>query len=137
MARDNPDSGQFAAAKVNEPPFQLLHALKWGALREQINAARTLGGMRDQYSVPALIGALSHRNQIVRGWAAWALGEIGDRSAVRPLLESFDRYAKLFPTDHLQEETRCIPAITCALSKLTGVDFAFDLQKWKDYINSH
>ncbi len=47
----------------------------------QRNAAIALGNIGDPLAVPALIEALENPNFMLRGHAAWALGEIGGREA--------------------------------------------------------
>lgn len=56
----------------------------------QRNAAVALGNSRDARAIPHLIEALDDRKPLVRGHAAWALGELGGdaaRCALRALLE--------------------------------------------------
>ncbi len=45
------------------------------------NAAVALGNLKDARAVPALVRALADGDPIVRGHAAWALGQIGGRNA--------------------------------------------------------
>lgn len=47
----------------------------------QRNAAVALGNSRDRRAVPHLIAALDDRKPLVRGHAAWALGELGGADA--------------------------------------------------------
>jgi len=47
----------------------------------QRNAAVALGNSRDERAIPHLVAALSDRKPLVRGHAAWALGEFGGDSA--------------------------------------------------------
>jgi epoxyqueuosine reductase len=56
----------------------------------QRNAAVALGNSRDAGAVPPLIEALSDRKPLVRGHAAWALGQLGALSgaAARDALEN-------------------------------------------------
>jgi epoxyqueuosine reductase len=44
-----------------------------------------LGNLRDPAAVPALAGALADPEPLVRGHAAWALGQIGRREATDAL----------------------------------------------------
>jgi epoxyqueuosine reductase len=56
----------------------------------QRNAAVALGNSRDPRAVPHLVAALDDRKPLVRGHAAWALGELGGteaRAALNGLLE--------------------------------------------------
>ena len=61
----------------------VLRAKRRGFLR---NVAVALGNLRSTTAVPALIGALTDQEALIRGHAAWALGEIGNRNAT-PHLE--------------------------------------------------
>ncbi|WP_206028551.1 tRNA epoxyqueuosine(34) reductase QueG [Thalassoroseus pseudoceratinae] len=49
------------------------------------NAAIVLGNTHDQQYVPVLIAALSDAEPLIRGAAAWALGEIGGEAATQAL----------------------------------------------------
>jgi len=57
----------------------------------QRNVCIALGNLRDARAVPALVQALSHREALVRGHAAWALGRIGGRESRRALKEAAAR----------------------------------------------
>jgi hypothetical protein len=100
---------------------------------QKIDAARTLGEKKLLCSVPFLIKALEEKNQYVRAWAAWALGEIGDESAVGPLVRALEKYDALSKSDYFQQETKCLTEIYLALEELTGEKFGLDLAKWKNY----
>lgn len=67
-------------------------AMAWrGKAVLQRNAAVALGNSRDVRAVPHLVAALRDRKPLVRGHAAWALGELGGeeaRSALDGLLAS-------------------------------------------------
>lgn len=56
--------------------------------REQLvrNACVALGNAGDDRAVPALAGLLTHRNAVVRGHAAWALGRLGARAPLEQAL---------------------------------------------------
>lgn len=56
----------------------ILRAKRRGFLR---NVAVALGNLMSEEAVPALIAALSDAEPLVRGHAAWALGEIGSQPA--------------------------------------------------------
>jgi len=60
----------------------VLRAKRRGLLR---NVAVALGNLRSTTAVPALIGALRDQEALIRGHAAWALGEIGNREATAHL----------------------------------------------------
>jgi epoxyqueuosine reductase len=53
------------------------------------NAAVVLGNLGDQKAVPALCIALHDPEPVIRGHAAWALGQIGGEVARRTLTGSF------------------------------------------------
>jgi epoxyqueuosine reductase len=73
------DEKEFRQRFLGSP---ILRAKRRGFLR---NVAVALGNLRSTTAVPALIGALSDREALVRGHAAWALGEIGNRNATAHL----------------------------------------------------
>lgn len=49
------------------------------------NAAVCLGNLGDPVGIPVLVDALSHRSPLVRGAAAWSLGQLGGNRAARAL----------------------------------------------------
>jgi epoxyqueuosine reductase len=49
------------------------------------NVAVALGNMKTPEAVPALIGALHNEEALLRGHAAWALGQIGSKEAIEAL----------------------------------------------------
>ena len=60
----------------------ILRAKRRGFLR---NVAVALGNLKSIEAVPALIRALEDEEPLVRGHAAWALGQIGSRMAIDAL----------------------------------------------------
>jgi epoxyqueuosine reductase len=60
----------------------ILRAKRRGFLR---NVAVALGNLKNPAALPALIDALDDEEALVRGHVAWALGEIGDGSALDAL----------------------------------------------------
>ena len=54
----------------------------------QKNACVALGNNRDEAGVPALVSALKNAEPLVRGHAAWALGQIATPEAIKRLEES-------------------------------------------------
>jgi epoxyqueuosine reductase len=60
----------------------ILRAKRRGFLR---NVAVALGNSKSSEAVPALIGALDDNEPLVRGHAAWALGQIGSSRALEAL----------------------------------------------------
>ncbi len=69
------DEEEFRQRFKNSP---IKRAKRRGLLR---NVCVALGNIGDPVAVPALIKALSDREALVRGHAAWALGRIGGREA--------------------------------------------------------
>jgi epoxyqueuosine reductase len=74
---------------LNEAEFRrrfrgspVLRAKRRGFLR---NVAVALGNIKSREAIPALIHALNDKEPLVRGHAAWALGQIGSRSALTAL----------------------------------------------------
>ncbi len=74
---------------LNEEDFRqrfrgspILRAKRRGFLR---NVAVALGNLKSAEAVPALMGALDDEEPLVRGHAAWALGQIGSRAALEAL----------------------------------------------------
>ena len=57
----------------------------------QRNAAVALGNSRDMRAVPHLVAALHDRKPLVRGHAAWALGELGGTDATAALSSLLQR----------------------------------------------
>jgi epoxyqueuosine reductase len=60
----------------------ILRAKRRGFLR---NVAVALGNLKSREAVPALIDALQDDEPLVRGHAAWALGEIGTPESLEAL----------------------------------------------------
>jgi HEAT repeat protein len=64
-----------------------MESLETGRYCEKYEAAKLLGTMKANEAVPLLIEALKDSGLFVRERAAFALGEIGDKRAVPPLIE--------------------------------------------------
>ncbi len=79
------DPGEFRRRFHGSP---ILRAKRGGFLR---NVAVALGNLKCAESVPALIGALDDGEALVRGHAAWALGQIGSGLALPPLQRRSER----------------------------------------------
>jgi epoxyqueuosine reductase len=64
----------------------------WRAKRPGLlrNAAIVLGNAGDSRAVPALIGALNDPEPVIRGAAAWSLGELGTEAARSALQSRFE-----------------------------------------------
>lgn len=87
-------------------------AMGWrGKKTIQRNACICLGNIKDPVAVPALIDRLRHdAKPVVRGSAAWALGQIGGREAHAALVEALEK--------EIDEEVR--EEIALALEDLQG-----------------
>jgi HEAT repeat protein len=107
--------------------------LQTGGPAEKVDAARRLGESKAKSAVPQLIRALNDKNQHVRSWAAWALGEIKDTRAIDPLVRPLEKHLRLAKTDYAHLETKCINAMYLALESITGKKYGWDIEKWKSY----
>ncbi len=95
--------------------------LKVGTIGEKTDAARWLGEHKIAIAVPLLCEALSSSEGDFRGWAACALGEIGEQSAIIPLQMALVREKKLFRRDRFAISLpNAYDSITWALDQLTG-----------------
>lgn len=63
--------------------------------KDVADAARELRKMRAKEAVPALVPLLKHEDANVRDEAAYALLEIGDASAVQPLIDAVDLNSRI------------------------------------------
>ena len=79
----------------------------------QRNAAVALGNSRDEGAVAPLIEALHDRKPLVRGHAAWALGELGALSG-RDGRAALENLRASEQTEWVREE------VDFALTRLTG-----------------
>ena len=64
------------------------------------NVAVALGNLKSQEAVPGLVNALDDAEPLVRGHAAWALGEIGSQAAV----DALQRRLQIETDDEVHEE---------------------------------
>jgi hypothetical protein len=122
-----------ATSMIVDDRFQDIISLRDGTISERQEAAKHLGEARTTFAVPALILALDDPDQYVRGWAAWALAETGDPSAIDPLLNAFSKYDAMRRTDKLGQQTKCLTDIYVALESLTGQKFGLDVEKWLEW----
>ena len=103
-----------------------------GSDTARMDAAKHLGEMKTRRAVACLIKALDDPQPYVRGWAAWALEQIGDPSAIDPLIGALVKYER--PTGPLAyKQLKCLPDFVAALKKLTGQDFGFDSARWLEW----
>ncbi len=68
----------------------------------QRNAAIALGNTGDPQFIPHLAQAMQDPEDLVRGYAAWALGRIGGRRAKEILLASLPRERSKFAKRELE-----------------------------------
>jgi len=72
---------------AGDPLARLIHQLTEGKAETRARAIKELGDRKDDPgAVPALIACLKHRHNDVKKAAAEALGQLGDRRAIRPLV---------------------------------------------------
>ena len=121
---------------------KLIHMLRTGETEEKLDAARRLGETRCKQAIQPLVQALGDQTPSVRGWAAWALAEIGDHAAIAPLInemENGERASKFtrLPNGALEpkqlrssDEVAFLGAFSLALQKLTGESFE-SFEEWK------
>ena len=83
----------------------ILRAKRRGFLR---NVAVALGNLKCLEAVPELIRALDDEEPLVRGHAAWALGEIGSASALEALRRRFEVETVVEVTNEIDEAIRTL-----------------------------
>ena len=79
----------------------------------QKNACVALGNNRDEASVPALVSTLTTAEALVRGHAAWALGQIATAEAIASLEQAMARETDKYVQDEINgalKESRPKPA---------------------------
>ncbi len=79
----------------------------------QKNACVALGNNRDEASVPALVSTLTTAEALVRGHAAWALGQIATAEAITSLEQAMARETDKYVQDEIDgalKESRLKPA---------------------------
>jgi HEAT repeat protein len=110
-----------------------LFLLREGTVDQKVSAAHALGEMKCAVALPQLIRSLDDKDQHVRAASAWALGQIGDRSAILPLITAFEKYHLISRDDPIKLESKCLPAFVLSLQRLTGERFGFDVKRWQQY----
>jgi epoxyqueuosine reductase len=83
----------------------ILRAKRRGFLR---NVAVALGNLKCLEAVPELIRALDDEEPLVRGHAAWALGEIGSGSALEALRRRFEVETDVEVANEIDEAIRTL-----------------------------
>jgi HEAT repeat protein len=122
-------------ARVPEMMYHLKR-LEVGTTDERISSAQWLGERKKGMAVSRLIDNLKHPNSTVRVYAAWALGEIGDKSAVVPLIRLLENEEREYNAKFLKVFDTAADEITYALEKLTGQSYGSDADAWIKYGNS-
>ena len=130
----DPQGQSGPKGQVRDPlSADLISKLQQGTKDERVDAATRLGDVKSQDAVPALINALKDPEIPVQGWAAIALGKIGDRSAIDPLIGAmFDVDAKA-KESHSRKDMMFMTPIGVALSQLTGQDFGPFPEEWQQW----
>jgi epoxyqueuosine reductase len=93
-------------------------AKRRGLLR---NIAVALGNWKSKAAMGALIKALSDSEPLVRGHAAWALGQIGGEKAQAALKNALEK----------ENEPQVIEEIQNALKKMENGEWKTENGKWK------
>ncbi|MEE3014144.1 MAG: tRNA epoxyqueuosine(34) reductase QueG [Chloroflexota bacterium] len=70
--------------------FQGTSIMRAKRIGMQKNACVALGNRREESAVPALSAALTSNESLVRGHAAWALGQIANPEAIKALEQSYE-----------------------------------------------
>jgi HEAT repeat protein len=92
VSKNIKDSIHLGLAQMGKPALEpLVEALKSSDDSTRYHAATTLGMIASKEVVEAVIPLLNDPNEQVMIQAVWALGKIGDRRALAPLLSMFHR----------------------------------------------
>jgi epoxyqueuosine reductase len=93
--------------------FQGTSIMRAKRLGLQRNACVALGNNRDEAGVPALVSTLTTAEALVRGHAAWALGQIATAEAITSLEQAMARETDKYVQDEIDgalKESRLKPA---------------------------
>ncbi len=104
----------------------LVRALKDKDARVRMTAAITCGRMKAPEALKGLLGMLKEKAWTVRSAAIEALGEIGQKGAVGPLIDQISK-----------EEGRLKEDCGRALQKLTGQKFGSTEDAWRRWLEEH
>lgn len=104
---------------------QVLSLLDSPSLRLRETIILTLGKRKVTDAVPRLMAALEDKNEDVSIAAVGALGKIGDKRAVEPLVKLFDRQYTSVVIYHIRK------AQDTALKEITGEKDSRDAAGWK------
>ena len=89
-------------------------------------AAHLLGDLKDAQAVPVLVALLKDKE--VNSIVPWALGQIGDRRAIRPLIDALDdpdpslRVLAIYALETLHA-TEAVPRLTMLLNDVETSHF--------------
>ena len=113
----NPETTQALLGLFERPDVraQTLHLVFW-----------TLGEMKDPAAVPGLLIQLRAGDVDRARRAAEALGSIGNRSAVRPLIEQL-----------AHPDAGVVDMVVWALEKITGQTFEKDRAQWESWLEQN
>jgi hypothetical protein len=100
---------------------------------DRMFGAKRVGEGKARQYIHAVTKLLDDPNQYVRGWAAWALGEIGDRRSIGPLIRAMVKYSQIARSDNGVQESKCLTDFYLALEKLSGKQFGLDVSKWQEW----
>lgn len=98
--------------------YEVLRLVKHKERRVRLAAVLDLKDHRTIKAARAITSVLGDPDYEVREAAAWALGEMGYRSAIRPLIDALE---------YTHNDTS---AIVNALRKLTGKNFGSSYRRW-------
>lgn len=115
---------------------RLLKQLQSNDEAERHTAIICCGKQKCRKAFPGLVRALDDEELPLRGWAAWALGEIGDKAAVRPIIAALKKSSKQAMADpyYPVANHNFLGDMFRALETLSGEHFGDDLAKWDAYV---
>ncbi|MEA1996599.1 MAG: HEAT repeat domain-containing protein, partial [Gemmatimonadota bacterium] len=124
-----------AGSSLDEPvKTALVQKLEDRDERVRLAAAEGLAHSRDNAALKPLLDLLQNGSMFTRASAAVALGALGDKSSVEPLIE-----AMADPRNRLCDEGRdwVIGAAAKALYTLTGENFRESAGRWREWYDSN
>ena len=98
--------------------YEVLKLVRHNERNVRLAAVLELKGYRTIKAARAITSVLGDPDYEIREAAAWALGELGYRSAIRPLIDALE---------YTYNDTS---AIVNALRKLTGKNFGSSYRRW-------
>ncbi len=128
-------SAELASSPAGEKVRKLLVAgLNDTDERARVAAARALAVNKDRAAYGPLVTMMNEASLFTREQAALGLGELGDRTALEPLIAALED-----PRNSASDEGRdwaCWGAAV-ALEQLTGQDYKTDAAKWRQWITNN